>query len=62
MYIFMYIYFIVTISSPFQEQVQREEVAGRNGGFVALRCGFSEVDWFKQDSESGDLIAVEELQ
>ena len=42
--------------------MQTEEVAGRNGGFVALRCGFSEVEWFKKDAETMDLVPVEELR
>eukprot|EP00116_Pleurobrachia_bachei_P016563 sb/3476825/ len=54
---------ISTPSLLFQDQeVQTEEVSGRNGGFVALKCGFSEVEWFKMDAETMDLIPVEDLR
>jgi len=50
-----------TLALAQDHEVQTEEVAGRNGGFVALRCGFSEVEWFKKDPETMDLVPAEEL-
>ena len=38
----------------------RETENGRLGGFVALKCGFPDVQWAKRQ-ENGDLINVEDL-
>ena len=46
--------------SDYSLSLNQETISGKAGGYVALKCGFDGVQWFKTD-ENGKLVAVKDL-